>query len=161
MLTKKQKKIPSLLVINFRICQTFAILNYPTIVIYIGKDTSIDCNFFMFKFTLKVKCRQNRTEISSLLAINFGICEIFAILNYPTIVNCIDYVTAIDYKFLVYNFTFQVQHRQHRTEIPSLHAISFGICEIIAILYHLNLVSKIQNLWPWPFYICHSLLSKP
>ena len=85
--------------------------------------------------------------------INFGISEIFAILNYPNLVTCIDNVTAIDWdnvsdiyvNILVYNFTLKVQYRQKRREIRSLLAINFGICEIFAILYYLNLDAYIDN----------------
>ena len=67
--------------------------------------------------------------------INFGISEIFAILNYPNHVICISNVTAIDYNILVYNFTFKVKYRQNWRVIPSFLAINFGISEIFAILY--------------------------
>ena len=77
--------------------------------------------------------------------INFGISEIFAILNYPNLVICINYVTAIDYNILVYNFTLKVKYRQNWREIPSLLAINFVICEIFAILYYLNLDTCIDN----------------
>ena len=77
--------------------------------------------------------------------INFGISEIFAILNYPNLVTGIDYVTAIDNNILVYNFKFKVKYRQKGREIPSLLAINFGICEIFAILHYLNLYTCIDN----------------
>ena len=78
--------------------------------------------------------------------INFGISEILAILNYPNLVTCNDNITAIDYNILVYNFIFKVQYQQKRREIQSLLAINFGICEIFAILYYLNLDTCIDNL---------------
>ena len=78
--------------------------------------------------------------------INFGISEILAILNYPNLVTCIDNITAIDYNILVDNFTFKVKYRRKRREIPSLLAINFGICEIFAILYYLNLGTCIDNI---------------
>ena len=77
--------------------------------------------------------------------VNFGISEIFAILNYPNLVTCINNVTVIDNIILVYNFTFKVKYRQNSREIPSLLAINFGICEIFAILYYLNLDTCIDN----------------
>ena len=77
--------------------------------------------------------------------VNFGISEIFAILNYPNLVTCIDNITAIDYNSLVYNFTFKVKYQQNWREIPSLLTINFGICEILAILYYLNLDTCIDN----------------
>ena len=43
-----------------------------------------------------------------MLAIYFGISEIFAILNYPNLFTCVDNVTAIDYNILVDNFTYNV-----------------------------------------------------
>ena len=78
--------------------------------------------------------------------INFGISEIFAILNYPNLVTCIDNVAAIDYNILVYNFIFEVKYWQKRRGIPSLLAINFGICEIFASLYYLNHYTCIDNL---------------
>ena len=77
--------------------------------------------------------------------VNFGISEIFAILNYPNLITCINNVTAIDYNILVNNFTFKVKYRQNWREIPSLLAINFGICEILAILHYLNLDPCIDN----------------
>ena len=76
--------------------------------------------------------------------INFGISEIFAILNNPNLVTCIENITAIDYNILVYNFTFKVKYRQNQREIPSLLAINFGICEIFAFPYYLNLETCID-----------------
>ena len=67
--------------------------------------------------------------------VNFGISEIFAILNYPNLITCINNVTAIDYN----------KYRQNQREIPSLLMINFGISEIFAILYNLNLVTCINN----------------
>ena len=77
--------------------------------------------------------------------ITFGISEIFAILNYLNLVTCIDNITAIDYNILVYNFTFKVKYWQNWRVIPSLLAINFGICEIFAILYYLNIDTCIDN----------------
>lgn len=122
-----------------------AILCHLHLVTCIDNDPAIDCNCLVHNFTLKVKCRQNRTEIPSLLAINFGIWEMFAILNFPYLVTCINNVNGIDCNLLIYNFTFKVKSGQNWTEIPSLFAINFGICEIIVILYHLNLVTCIDN----------------
>ena len=78
-------------------------------------------------------------EIPSLLLINFGISEILAIVNYLNLVTSMDNFTAIHNNILVYNFTFKVKYRQKRREIPSWLAINFGICEIFAILYYLDL----------------------
>ena len=114
------------------------------ILYYLNIDTCID-NLSATDFTFKVKYRPNQREIPSLLTINFGISEILAILNYPDLVTGIDYVSAIDYNILVYNFTFKVKYRQKGREIPSLLAINFGICEIFAILHYLNLYTCIDN----------------
>ena len=137
--------IPSLLAINFGICEIFAILYYLNLDTCIDNVSAIDCSILVQNFTFKVKYRQNQIEIPSLLMITFGISEIFAILNYPNLVTCISNVTAIDYNILVYNFTFKVKYRQNWREIPSLLAINFGICEIFAILYYLNLDTCIDN----------------
>ena len=94
---------------------------------------------------LKSNIEKIRREIPSLLTINFGINQILAILNYPNLVTCIDNFTAINYNIMVYNFTFKVKYRQKGREIPSLLAINFGICEIFAILYYLNLDTCIDN----------------
>ena len=99
----------------------------------------------VYTFTFKVKYQQNQTEIPSLLVINFGICEIFAILHYPNLVTCTDNVCDIDYNLLVFKFTFKVKYQQNRTEIPSFLAINFGIGEIFAILHCLNLDACIVN----------------
>ena len=139
------REIPSLLAINFGISEIFAILNYPNLVICISNVTAIDYNILVYNFTFKVKYRQNWRVIPSFLAINFGICEIFAILYYLNLDICIDNVSAIDCSILVYNFTFKVKYRQNWREIPSLLAINFGICEIFAILYYLNLDTCIDN----------------
>ena len=137
--------IPSLLAINFGICEIFAILYYLNLDTCIDNVSAIDCSILVQNFTFKVKYRQNQIEIPSLLMINFGISEIFAILNYPNLVICISNVTAINYNILVYNFTFKVKYRQNWRVIPSLLAINFGICEIFAILYYLNLDTSIDN----------------
>ena len=134
-----------MLAINFGICEIFAILYYLNVDTCIDNVSAIDCSILVQNFTFKVKYRQNQREIPSLLMINFGISEILAILNYPNLVTGIDYVTAIDYNILVYNFTFKVKYRQKRREIPSLLAINFGICEIFAILHYLNLYTCIDN----------------
>ena len=134
-----------MLAINFGICEIFAILNYLNLDICIDNVSAIDCSILVQNFTFKVKYRQNQIEIPSLLTINFGISEIFAILNYPNLVTCIDIITAIDYNSLVYNFTFKVKYRQNQIEIPSLLMITFGISEIYAILNYSNLVICISN----------------
>ena len=56
----------------------------------------------VYNLTFKVKCGQNRREIPSLPVIIFGICEIFAILNFPNIVSSIDNVTAIAFGLKFY-----------------------------------------------------------
>ena len=137
--------IPSLLAINFGICEIFAILYYLNLDICSDNVSAIDCSILVQNFTFKVKYRQNQREIPSLLTINFGISEIFAILNYPNLVTCIDIITAIDYNILVYNFTFKNKYRQNWRNIPSLLTINFGISEIFAILYYLNLDTCIDN----------------
>ena len=81
--------------------------------ICIDNVSAIDCSILVQNFTFKVKYRQNQREIPSLLTINFGISEIFAILNYPNLVTCINNITAIDYNILVYNFAFKVKYRQN------------------------------------------------
>ena len=134
-----------MLTINFEISEIFAILYYFNLDTCIDNVSAIDCSIFVSNFTFKVKYRQNQIEIPSLLTINFGISEIFAILNYPNLVTCISNVSAIDYNILVYNFTFKVKYRQNLRVIPSLLAINFGICEIFAILYYLNLDTCIDN----------------
>ena len=139
------REIPSLLAINFEICEIFAILAYIYLDTCIDNVSAINCSILVQNFTFKVKYRQNQREILSLLTINFGISEIFAILNYPNLVTCIDNITAIDYNILVYNFTFKVKYRQNWREIPSLLTINFGISEIFAILYYLNLDTCIDN----------------
>ena len=85
----------------------------PNPISHIDNVSAIDCSILVQNFTFKVKYRQNQREIPSLLTINFGISEIFAILNYPNLVICISNVTAIDYNILVYNFTFKVKYRQN------------------------------------------------
>ena len=137
--------IPSLLAINFGICEIFAILYYLNLDTCIDNVSAIDCSILVQNFTFKVKYRQNQREIPSLLMINFGISEIFTILNYPNLVICISNVTAIDYNILVYNFTFKVKYRQNQIGIPSLLMITFGISEIFAILNYPNLVICISN----------------
>ena len=72
-------------------------------------------------------------------------CEIFAILYYLNLDTCIDNVSAIDCSILVQNFTFKVKYQQNQREIPSLLTINFGISEIFAILYYLNLDTCIDN----------------
>ena len=59
---------------------------------------------FCLEFYIQSQYQPNQREIPSLLMINFGISEIFAILNYPNLVTCINNVTAIDYNIMVYNF---------------------------------------------------------
>ena len=113
--------------------------------ICIDNVSAIDCSILVQNFTFKVKYRQNQREIPSLLTINFGISEIFAILNYPNLVTCINNITAIDYNILVYNFAFKVKYRQNWREIPSLLTNNFGISEIFAILNYPNLVICISN----------------
>ena len=132
--------------INFGISEIFAILNYPNLVTCICNVTAIDYNILVYNFTFKVKYRQNWREIPSLLAINFGICEIFAILYYLNLDTCIDNVSAIDCSILVQNFTFKVKYRQNQREIPSLLTIKFGISEIFAILNYPNLVTCNDNI---------------
>ena len=134
-----------MLAINFGICEIFAILYYIYLDTCIDNVSAIDCSILVQNFTFKVKYRQNQREIPSLLTINFGISEIFAILNYPNLVTCINNITAIDYNILVYNFTFKVKYRQKGREIPSLLTINFGISEIFAILYYLNLDTCTDN----------------
>ena len=134
-----------MLTINFGISEIFAILYYLNLDTCIDYVSAIDCSILVKNFTFKDKYRQNQIEIPSLLTINFGISEIFAILNYPNLVTCISNVTAIDYNILVYNLTFKVQYGQNCREIPSLLAINFGICEIFAILYYINLDTCIDN----------------
>lgn len=93
----------------------------------IDNVTVIDLHLLVYNLTFKVKYRQNRTEILSLLAINFGIGEIFAKLNYPNLSTCIDNITAIDCNFLVFNFCIKNSNiENNRTEIPNLLAINFG-----------------------------------
>ena len=87
--------------INFRISEIFAILNYPNLVTCISNVTAIDNNILVYNLTFKVQYRQNCREIPSLLVINFGICEIFAILHYLNLDTCIDNVSAIDCSSLV------------------------------------------------------------
>ena len=142
---QKGREIPSLLTINLGINEILAILNYPNLVTCIDNFTAINYNIMVYNFTFKVKYRQKGREIPSLLTINLGINEILAILNYPNLVTCIDNFTAINYNIMVYNFTFKVKYRQKGREIPSLLAINFGICEIFAILYYLNLDTCIDN----------------
>ena len=134
-----------MLAINFGICEIFAILYYLNLDTCIDNVSAIDCSILVQNFSFKVKYRQNQREIPSWHMINFRISEILAILNYPNLVTCIDNFTAINYNILVYNFTFKVKHRQKRREIPSLLTINFGICEIFAILYYLNLDTCIDN----------------
>ena len=102
-----------MLAINFGICEIFAILYFLNLDTCIDNVSAIDCSILVQNFTFKVKYRQNQIEIPSLLMINFGISEIFAILNYPNLVTCIYIITAIDYNILVYNFTFKVKYRQN------------------------------------------------
>ena len=135
-----------MLAINFGICEIFAILYYLNLDICIDHVSTIDCSILVLNFTFKVKYRQNQREIPSFLTINFGISEIFAILNYPNLLTCSENVTAIVYNILVYNFTCKVKYQQKLREIPSLLAINFGICEIFAILHYLNLDTCIDNL---------------
>ena len=118
--------------------------------------------FWFIKLHLKLNIFKNWREIPSLLAINFGICDIFAILYYLNLDACIDNVSAIVCSLLVWNFIFKVKYWQNQrkipsllvinfgiwvkygqnwTEIPSLSVIYFGTCEIFAILYHLYLVT--------------------
>ena len=134
-----------MLAINFGICEIFAILYYLNLDICIDNVSAIDCSILVQNFTFKVKYRQNQREIPSLLTVNFGINEVFAILNYPNLVTCISNVTAIDYNILVYNFTFKVKYQQNQIEIPSLLMINFGISEIFAILNYPNHVICISN----------------
>ena len=131
--------------INFGINEIFAILNYQNLVTCINNVTAIDYNILVYNFTFKVKYRQNRREIPSLLTINFGISEIFAILYYLNLDTCIDNVSAIDCSILVQNFAFKVKYGQNQIEIPSLLMINFGISEIFAILNYPNLVTCISN----------------
>ena len=91
----------------------FATLNYPNIDNCIDNVTVSDYSLLVSNFTMKVRYEQNRTDIPSLLAINFGIYEIFASLNYQNIDNCIDNVTVIDYSLLVSNFTMKVKYQQN------------------------------------------------
>ena len=136
---KNQIEIPSLLMITFGISEIFAILNYPNLVICISNVTAIDYNIMVYNFTFKVTYRQNWRVIPSLLAINFGICEIFAILYYLNLDTCIDNVSAIDCSILVQNFTFKVKYRQKS-----------------------NRNSKFAHDQFWDKWdICHSELSKP
>ena len=74
-------EIPSLSTTNCGIWEIFAILCHLNLVSCIDNAPAIDCHLLVHNLTLKAKCQQNRTEIPSLLVINFGICEIFAILN--------------------------------------------------------------------------------
>ena len=74
---------------------------------------------------LKSNIDIKRREIPSLLVINFGICEIFAILYYLNLDTCIDNVSAIDCSILVQIFTFKVKYRQNQGRIPSLLTINF------------------------------------
>ena len=131
--------------INFGICEIFAILYYLNLDTCIDYVSTIEYSILVKNFIFKVKYRQNQREIPSLLTINFGISEILAILNYPNLVNCIDNITDIDFNILVYNFTFKFKYGQKRREFPSWLAINFGICEIFAILYYLNLYTCIDN----------------
>ena len=110
---KTEGLLQVLLAINFGICEIFAILYYLNLDTCIDNVSAIDCSILVQNFTFKVKYRQNQIEIPSLLMINFGISEIFAILNYPNLDTCISNVTAIDYNILVYNFTFKVKYRQN------------------------------------------------
>ena len=143
---QKGREIPSLLTINLGINEILAILNYPNLVTCIDNFTAINYNIMVYNFTFKVKYQQKGREIPSLLAINFGICEIFAILYYLKLDTCIDNVSAIDCSILVQNFTFKVKYRQNQREIPSLLTINFGISEIFAILNYPNLVTCIDNI---------------
>ena len=88
---------------------------------------------FWFKILHLNKILTKSKRNSKFASINFGICEIFAILNYPNLVTCIDNVTAIDWdnvsdiyvNILVYNFTLKSKYRQNQREIPSLLTIKF------------------------------------
>ena len=134
-----------MLTINFGICEIFAILYYLNHDTCIDNVSTIDCSILVQNFTFKVKYRQNQREIPSLLATNFGISEIVAILYYLNLDTCIDNVSAIDCSILVQNFAFKVKYRQNQIEIPSLLMINFGISEIFAILNYPNLVTCISN----------------
>ena len=142
---QNQREILSWHMINFRISEILAILNYPNLVSCIDNFTAINYYILVYNFTFKVKHQQKRREIPSLLTINFGICEIFIILYYLNLDTCIDNVSAIDCSILVLNFAFKVKYRQNLIEIPSLLTINFGISEIFAILNYPNLVTCISN----------------
>ena len=124
-----------MLAINFGICEIFAILHYRNHVKCIDYVSAIDYNLVVvYKITFKVKYQQDQTEISSLIVINFGICEIFAILHYPNLVTCIDNVCDIDYNLLVFKFTFKVKYQQNRTGISSF----LGIVVVVALLFYVH-----------------------
>ena len=132
--------------INFGISEILYYLNLDTCI---DNVSAIDCSILVQNFAFKVKYRQNQIEIPSLLMINFGISEIFAILNYPNLVTCISNVTAIDYNILVYNFTFKVKistkSKRNSKFANRKVTINFGISEIFAILHYLNLDTCIDN----------------
>ena len=71
----------------------YAVLNYPNLVTYIDHATAIDYYLLVLNVTFKInvkkktkkkkKKKKKKNGNSKLLSINFGMCEIYVIMNYP------------------------------------------------------------------------------